>query len=364
MGRKKKKVIKPWCWYCNRDFEDEKILMQHQKAKHFKCHVCHKKLFTGPGLAIHCMQVHKENISEVPNAVHGRTDIEIEIYGMEGIPEEDIREHARIKQNQGGPSAKRKKVEDSDDSDDDDNNVPQMPFPGMVPPMGMPGMMPMPGMPPGMMNMNMNMPPMGMMGGPMMPPGSNMMGPGGRWPMPGMMPNMMMPGMRPGMMGPPGGPMSMNPGMPPGNAPGPMPKNGAEGGSSDSKTESNDQSAPLPKPLFPAASQIQQNLKNSTEGSNETTQSSSKSTISSGSRLIHPDDDISLEERRARFPKYKNRYGPGSDEPPPRQSSHDMHRGGVNDYPPKHGGDFQPPRHHHNMPPHMNPGMRGRGRPY
>ena len=43
--------------YCNREFDDEKILIQHQKAKHFKCHLCHKKLYTGPGLAIHCLQV-------------------------------------------------------------------------------------------------------------------------------------------------------------------------------------------------------------------------------------------------------------------------------------------------------------------
>lgn len=57
MGRKKKRVMKPWCWYCNRQFEDEKILIHHQKAKHFKCHVCNKKLFTGPGLAVHCLQV-------------------------------------------------------------------------------------------------------------------------------------------------------------------------------------------------------------------------------------------------------------------------------------------------------------------
>ena len=57
MGRKKKKPVKPWCWYCNREFEDEKILVQHQKARHFKCHVCHKKLYTAPGLVIHCMQV-------------------------------------------------------------------------------------------------------------------------------------------------------------------------------------------------------------------------------------------------------------------------------------------------------------------
>lgn len=126
MGRKKKKQSKPWCWYpfsilnivrvrtssahyrsvlyltfhrfifsfvfaltrfryCNREFEDEKILIQHQKAKHFKCHICHKKLYTGPGLSIHCMQVHKEAIDKVPNSLPNRSNIEIEIYGMEGM---------------------------------------------------------------------------------------------------------------------------------------------------------------------------------------------------------------------------------------------------------------------------------------
>ncbi|CAK9290205.1 unnamed protein product [Gordionus sp. m RMFG-2023] len=93
MGRKKKKYSKPWCWYCNRDFEDEKILLQHQKAKHFKCQVCHKRLFTGPGLQIHCLQVHKEDIDKVPNSLPHRTNITIEIYGMEGIPEEDLISH-------------------------------------------------------------------------------------------------------------------------------------------------------------------------------------------------------------------------------------------------------------------------------
>ncbi|KAF0300804.1 BUB3-interacting and GLEBS motif-containing protein ZNF207 [Amphibalanus amphitrite] len=93
MGRKKKKQQKPWCWYCNREFDDEKILIQHQKAKHFKCHICHKKLYTGPGLSIHCMQVHKETVDKVPNAVPSRNNIEIEIYGMEGIPEDDLKAH-------------------------------------------------------------------------------------------------------------------------------------------------------------------------------------------------------------------------------------------------------------------------------
>jgi len=83
--------------YCNREFDDEKILIQHQKAKHFKCHICHKKLYTGPGLAIHCMQVHKETIDKIPNALPNRHSVDIEIYGMEGMPEADIREHERQK---------------------------------------------------------------------------------------------------------------------------------------------------------------------------------------------------------------------------------------------------------------------------
>lgn len=65
MGKKKKRVSsKVWCYYCDREFDDEKILVQHQKAKHFKCHVCHKKLSTAGGMAIHVLQVHKENVTK------------------------------------------------------------------------------------------------------------------------------------------------------------------------------------------------------------------------------------------------------------------------------------------------------------
>ena len=76
--------------YCERDFEDEKVLIQHQKAKHFKCRVCHKKLYTAPGLVIHLLQVHKEKLDNVPNAIPTRVrELEREVYGMDGIPEED-----------------------------------------------------------------------------------------------------------------------------------------------------------------------------------------------------------------------------------------------------------------------------------
>jgi hypothetical protein len=51
-----------FCRYCDRDFEDDKVLLQHQKQKHFKCTHCPKKLNTAGGMVIHVMQVHKESI--------------------------------------------------------------------------------------------------------------------------------------------------------------------------------------------------------------------------------------------------------------------------------------------------------------
>lgn len=81
MGRKRKKAMKPWCYYCNREFDDEKTLVQHQKARHFKCPTCNKKLFTGPGLAIHTRQVHQDILRRIPNAIPGRDDTRMEIYG-------------------------------------------------------------------------------------------------------------------------------------------------------------------------------------------------------------------------------------------------------------------------------------------
>ncbi|XP_055949853.1 BUB3-interacting and GLEBS motif-containing protein ZNF207-like isoform X2 [Argiope bruennichi] len=322
MGRKKKKKpSKPWCWYCNREFDDEKILIQHQKAKHFKCHLCNRKLYTGPGLAIHCMQVHKQTIDNVPNALPTRNNIEIEIYGMEGIPAADIREHE--KQRHGGS-----KVEDSDEDDDENSNsatdnnnkpkqttAPAMPtVPGMMPGIPMPSMMPnMPGMPYG--------PPM---------PGHPAMGPMRPMPM----------GMPPGYM-PPGVPMMGT--MPPTNV---MPPS----------TMSTTVQAP-PKPLFPAAvaqasassqmpvgtdfkplmTTVQRptfpaysgnsspNISShpsSTQGAapilynTETTSSPQVNNESKrsatmvpaenpSSKIMHPDEDLSLEEIRAQLPKYQ-----------------------------------------------------------
>jgi len=279
MGKKKKKeVIKPWCYYCDRYFNDEKILIQHQKAKHFTCTVCHRKLSTANGLVVHVFQVHKEKIEKVPNAKEGRDSVELPIYGMHGIPEDFNPEPDE-------PSAKAAKVEPVEISSEILNSAPSssaqggsqpappqlppptrpmppvsMPMPpgsqappppyGGGPPQSMYHFAPGPGMPPhpqyGMM-----MPPPG---GPPPPnpfsqpyrvsaPFGGMMPPAGSgYPRPGMPPMMPPPsgppptGMR---MAPP--PTSMGMGPPPGALPTPLFPAGASNLPSGA-----------PPPLFPA----------------------------------------------------------------------------------------------------------------
>lgn len=42
-------LARPWCYYCERDFDDLKILIAHQKAKHYKCERCGRRLNTAGG---------------------------------------------------------------------------------------------------------------------------------------------------------------------------------------------------------------------------------------------------------------------------------------------------------------------------
>mmetsp|Transcript_3418 Transcript_3418/g.12321 ORF Transcript_3418/g.12321 Transcript_3418/m.12321 type:complete len:341 (-) Transcript_3418:146-1168(-) len=90
MVRKKKAkeapAAKPFCYYCDRVFEDEAILIQHQKARHFKCYVCNKKLNSLNGMKIHLYQVHREKCDKVPNAKEGRDSLDVEVFGMDGVP--------------------------------------------------------------------------------------------------------------------------------------------------------------------------------------------------------------------------------------------------------------------------------------
>lgn len=257
MGRKKKKASKPWCWYCNREFDDEKILVQHQKAKHFKCHICHKKLYTGPGLSIHCMQVHKETIDKVPNSLPNRSNIEIEIFGMDGIPPGEIREHER--QKNGGRS----------DSEDDEpvTKKTKQEAPPAQPTMMMPNMM--------AQHMMGQFTPMGPMMAPMgpMPP---YMGTAG---MPLMPPHAMMSG-----------------------PPRPLFPAGAVVSSAVQSQA---------KPTFPAYSNATisapPTTNNSGSGIPTDSQKSLITTTGTTSKIMHPPEDLSLEELRARKPKYQRK---------------------------------------------------------
>ncbi|KAJ7261748.1 hypothetical protein B0H12DRAFT_1231400 [Mycena haematopus] len=271
--KKNKNIIRPWCWYCEREFEDEKVLMQHQKAKHFKCNMCPRRLNTAGGLAVHIHQVHKlepENLPRIENALPNRDGYEIEIFGMEGIPAPDVADYKRRKEIELGlnpgsisaPQAKRPKIENKPIPEDELRNLleqhkklmgasaeasssnpqtavygagpqtyaqPAMPPPGMMPPPGFP-MMP-PGMgppPPGMPFPGFPGPPPGMFpfppgpGGMPMPPPPGMLPPPGMPMPPGMMPGMPPPGFPPppGMVPPPGAGLPPPPGMGlPGNMP-------------------------------------------------------------------------------------------------------------------------------------------------
>ncbi|KIW18362.1 hypothetical protein PV08_02650 [Exophiala spinifera] len=88
-------LARPWCYYCERDFDDLKILINHQKAKHFKCERCGRRLNTAGGLSVHMSQVHKENLTAVDNALPNRAGLDIEIFGMEGIPEDIVQQHTQ-----------------------------------------------------------------------------------------------------------------------------------------------------------------------------------------------------------------------------------------------------------------------------
>uniref|UniRef100_D3TPM0 Zinc finger protein n=1 Tax=Glossina morsitans morsitans TaxID=37546 RepID=D3TPM0_GLOMM len=267
MGRKKKKASKPWCWYCNREFDDEKILVQHQKAKHFKCHICHKKLYTGPGLSIHCMQVHKETVDKVPNSLPNRSNIEIEIFGMDGIPAEDLREHER--QKNGGKS-------DSDDEEPAAKKKVEIPLTA-PPPMMMPPNM----MPPHMM---------------------------GQYAQYGMMPHM---APMPPFLGPGGIPMMPTHMMPPRPL---FPAAMAAATTSAAAAAHAVAAVAQQKPTFPAYSNATISAPPTTNNPNITAPTTSSAsaggeapksqvvTSTSGvtSKIMHPPEDLSLEELKAR----------------------------------------------------------------
>lgn len=88
-------ATKPWCWYCDREFEDLKVLIIHQKTRHFRCGHCQRKMNSASGLVVHLAQLHKVHQETIPNCIPGHDTPELEIYGMDGIPEVDLERHRK-----------------------------------------------------------------------------------------------------------------------------------------------------------------------------------------------------------------------------------------------------------------------------
>lgn len=83
---------KLFCFFCERTFDDESVLTQHQKAKHFRCLECPVDAIRGKcesvqGLIVHTLKVHGKGLARVPNAMQGRDSSEWNVYGMDGIPD-------------------------------------------------------------------------------------------------------------------------------------------------------------------------------------------------------------------------------------------------------------------------------------
>ncbi|MCJ1442076.1 MAG: hypothetical protein MMC23_002568 [Stictis urceolatum] len=118
MGKKKRNhpdieeiLSRPWCYYCERDFDDLKILINHQRAKHFMCERCGRRLNTAGGLSVHMNQVHKEQLNQIDNALPNRANLDVEIFGMEGIPEDVTQAHnQRVLSNYAQAEAERRAV--------------------------------------------------------------------------------------------------------------------------------------------------------------------------------------------------------------------------------------------------------------
>lgn len=132
MARKRKKASgKPFCYYCGRGFPDEKVLIQHQRARHFKCKKCYKKMSTAHALMNHMYQVHKETMKKVQNAKDGRDSIELAIYGMNGVPQDviDQRNEREAKKGSDDESSENSDAGSDEGSDEEDEVKEEAPPP-------------------------------------------------------------------------------------------------------------------------------------------------------------------------------------------------------------------------------------------
>lgn len=82
----------PFCYYCDREFDDVKTLIQHQRTKHFCCEECGRTFSSVTSLRVHMLNSYKKSLKEVPHALSGRENPDIVVHGMEGLPQDILEE--------------------------------------------------------------------------------------------------------------------------------------------------------------------------------------------------------------------------------------------------------------------------------
>ena len=82
--------IKPFCYDCDKEFNNELILHQHHKARQFNCAKFKERFSTSHALETHELQIHRWSLKYVPKAKARRDSFDISIYGMDRVPIELI----------------------------------------------------------------------------------------------------------------------------------------------------------------------------------------------------------------------------------------------------------------------------------
>lgn len=141
---------RPFCFYCDRDFDNIKTLVAHQQTKHFACVDCGLKFDTTTNLRVHMLNAHKKKLTAVTGAIEGRDNPDYVIHGMDGVPQhvKDARREAAglppAPMGGGGPGGYIPGMEDMPPPAP--APMPPMPPPMQPPPMqqgfGMPAMPP------------------------------------------------------------------------------------------------------------------------------------------------------------------------------------------------------------------------------
>lgn len=76
------------------------VVVSTQQEVRLQSSEYHESRADSIGLSVHMNQVHKENLTQVENALPSRQGLEVEIFGMEGIPQDMLDQHRnRILQN-------------------------------------------------------------------------------------------------------------------------------------------------------------------------------------------------------------------------------------------------------------------------